>query len=137
MRSVLAAMMISFMLLGAGCAMMVHRAFAQEDTLHDHDHGHGEYHDVYKGWAQPGLYPGSCCSARITDEAGNTTGDCDWTEARVVDGHWVARRPDGVWIDIPDERIIKEKNPDPTGSRAHLCYYYGQVLCFVPPTGGT
>jgi hypothetical protein len=98
-----------------------------------HDAGHAQHHDVYKTWMQPGGFA-SCCDAKKTVD-GVTTGDCYPTQARLVQGHWVALRDDGVWVDIPDDKIIRERNP---GSEdAHLCFNYGQVLCFVPPdTGG-
>jgi hypothetical protein len=32
--------------------------------------------------------------------------------------------------------IVREKNPDPTGTRAHICESGGYVFCFVPPFGG-
>lgn len=130
MRSVLALFILSFMMIGAGCSMTIRHAFAQDHA------GHAEFHEEYKNWAQPGFANGSCCSARVTDENGRTTGDCFPTDARIVDDHWTARRYDGVWVDIPDDRVIHEVNPDPTGTRAHLCYNYGKVLCFVPPFGG-
>ena len=38
---------------------------------------------------------------------------------------------------VPEEKIIREKNPDPTGRDAHFCYneYTRTPLCFVPPSG--
>lgn len=104
-------------------------AFAQTA----HDAGHAEHHeDKYRHWMQPGGLA-SCCNEKKTVD-GRTTGDCYPTKARVVDGGWVALRDDGVWIEIPDDRIIRERNP---GSEdGHLCYNYGRVLCFVPPDTG-
>ena len=90
-------------------------------------------HDHYKHWLQPGTNI-SCCDEKKTVD-GKTTGDCYPTQARLVRGSWVALRDDGVCVDIPDDLILRERNP---GSEdAHLCFNYGRVLCFVPPdTGG-
>lgn len=96
--------------------------------------GHALHHDFYKTWMQPGGTLG-CCNAKETDADGVTTGDCYPTEAKVVAGHWTAKRDDGVWIEIPDSKIIRERNPN--GQDAHLCYNYGLVLCFVPPDSGS
>lgn len=96
--------------------------------------GHALHHDFYKTWMQPGGLAG-CCNAKETDADGITSGDCYPTEAKVVAGHWTAKRDDGTWVDIPDERVIRERNPN--GQDAHLCYNYGMVLCFVPPDSGS
>jgi hypothetical protein len=66
---------------------------------------------------------------------GQTTGDCAPTRAEVRQGHWWAKLQGlSEWVQIPDERIIKERNPTP--EQGHLCYLYGRVLCFVPPSTG-
>lgn len=99
------------------------------------DH-HPLHHDFYRHWMQPGVSPPvSCCNARKT-EHGIETGDCEPTKARIVNGNWQAwLRQESRWIDIPDSKIIRERNP--TGQDAHLCWSFGRVLCFVPEdTGG-
>jgi hypothetical protein len=100
-----------------------------------HDAGHAQHHDVYKEWKQPGTQS-SCCNEKKTVD-GYITGDCYPTVAEIRAATWWAKRDNGVWVEIPDDRIVREMNPDPTGEGAHLCWNYGQVLCFRPPnTGG-
>jgi len=98
---------------------------------------HSPHHaDFYRHWMQPGVIPPiSCCKARKV-EGGVETGDCEPTKARIVNGNWQAwLRQESRWIDIPDDKIIRERNP--TGQDAHLCWSFGRVLCFVPEdTGG-
>lgn len=107
-------------------------AFAFTPKARAQDNGHHLYHaDYYSKWHQPGTHA-SCCNGKETKD-GQTTGDCAPTRAEVRQGHWWAKLQ-GLpeWVQIPDERIIKEHNPTP--EQAHLCYLYGQVLCFVPPS---
>jgi hypothetical protein len=141
MRSAGALIVLAFitMLLLSFAAMAqteIQRAMEMEQQ--DRNAAHAEHHDVYKTWCQPGrekpcLPYQSCCNERKEDGSG----DCYPTDAEFIDGHWSARLwRSKEWIIIPDEKIIKEINPDTTGSRAHLCEVYGQVLCFVPPFGG-
>ncbi len=113
------------LLVAAGIIAAVACAARAED-------GHALHHDKYMHWKQPGTNI-SCCNERKV-ENGVVTGDCSPAEARVVNGSWIARKPDGEWIDIPDDRIIRERNP--SSEDGHLCYNYGKVLCFVPPFGG-
>lgn len=128
-------------------------ALAQEHRLSPamtHQH-HGEFHDVYKTWCMPGSEKPcprvkSCCDGRVI-EGDLVDGDCYATEFRLIDGkRWIAkldehdrkRSDDGAeWIDIPDDRIIREKNPDSTGTRGHVCTarFSVSVLCAVPPAG--
>jgi hypothetical protein len=128
-------------------------AYAQADNepvgIDSRDSGpHEHYHDFYKDWRQPD--GSSCCNAnQYYDEEKlvHMLGDCEPTEAELrATGErrngrqvvqWWARLPKylgGEWVPIPDERVIKQINPEP--SKAHLCYNYGRVLCFVPPFGG-
>lgn len=102
-------------------------------------HHHPLHQDFYRHWMQPGTNV-SCCDARITKD-GREIGDCEPTQAelrRSKDGavQWFAwLRQESRWVEIPDSRIIRERNPNAVD--AHLCFNYGQVLCFVPPdTGG-
>ena len=97
------------------------------------------HEDYYQHWKQPGTNM-SCCNARVLSN-GEEIGDCESTNAELFKDaqgeiHWKAwLRQETRWIEIPDERIIREHNP--TAEGAHLCWNYGQVLCFVPPaTGG-
>jgi hypothetical protein len=113
------------------------RARAQDQA----EHHHSPWHDFYKDWKQPNSTSG-CCNARH-DQNGTEVGDCDATEARLQkDASGVLRwfayfKKENRWIPVPDEKIIREKNPDPTGRDAHFCYneYTRTPLCFVPPSG--
>jgi hypothetical protein len=106
--------------------------------------GHYQFHDShYRHWKQPGTNI-SCCSDH----------DCAPAKAELRQGQWFALRsgewngatdeedrPEWLvlrqseWIAVPEERIIRV--PNPTVEGAHLCYWKGVVVCFVPPnTGG-
>jgi hypothetical protein len=100
------------------------------------DH-HPLHHDFYRTWMQPNGM-GSCCNARVVHPNGGETGDCEPTEARLIAGRWYARLPHaGAFIEVPDSKVIRERNPTQGGTDAHLCWTYSQgVLCFVPPFGG-
>ncbi len=106
----------------------------------DHN-GHMQFHeDFYKTWKQPGTQIG-CCNARI-EKDGTHVGDCEPTKAELRKGHdgkpqwfaWV--RWESRWVEIPEGRILRERNPTQGGTDAHICFNYGNVLCFVPPFGG-
>ena len=127
---------------GAALFGMTHKARSQT-----HDHGHAEFHDVYREWMMPQRPDMPCCNARV-ERGGEVVGDCYATTAEPrpsaehPDGPivWWAKRHDGVWIEINRRYILNELNPDSTGSRAHLCENFhlgGGVLCFLPPTGGS
>jgi hypothetical protein len=109
-------------------------ALAQSDN---HGNGHAQFHrDFYQHWREPGDANASCCNARIEAD-GRETGDCEPTKARLRDGHWEAWvRQIGRWQKIPDEKIIKQPNPNIFD--AHLCWTPRRgTICFVPPdTGG-
>lgn len=111
----------------------------------NHDQGHAEFHDVYRTWMMPHSPTTPCCDAKKTIN-GETTGDCYPTLAELrpsalaaLKGQpvWWALRDNGEWIEVPEDRYIRELNPDPTGSRAHICEVDGSVFCFRPPVGGT
>lgn len=119
-----------------------HKAHSQHGAS-----GHGQFHADYSHWLQPNSTT-SCCNAREKLQGGGFVGDCYPTEFKLIstkDGpKWRARlaEEDGPglekdgWITIPDEKIIREHNPDPSGVTGHLCInQYGYVLCAVPPTG--
>lgn len=104
-------------------------ATAQDATAHD---GHLLYHaDFYQHWKQPGSGH-SCCNAKVTNGL-TTRGDCFPTQAEMRKGRWWAKTDSNKWVPIPDDKILKERNPDPEA--AHLCYD-SRVLCFVPPNTG-
>ena len=108
-------------------------AFATSPKARAQDNGHHLYHaDHYSQWKQPGTNV-SCCNGKETKD-GRTTGDCYPTTAEVRAGSWWAKRDDGQWVIVPNDRILRERNPDV--ERAHLCFNYGSVLCFVPPSTG-
>lgn len=111
-----------------GLAFMAGRVTAQ-----DHAEGHLKYHPAYSTWKQPGTEL-SCCNAKETAN-GVTVGDCYPTAFRLTPSGWQAQRDTGDWIDIPDSRLLREPNPDPSGVTGHLCEGYGIVFCARPPTG--
>lgn len=126
------------------CLFVQRTARAQERTFRGpgalcvadahHDEGHARYHDFYQRWLRPDTHT-SCCNMRIVLPGGGMTGDCRPTRFRLSKGHWQAQLDDGTWIAVPDDRIIREKNPDPTGQDGHLCEAGGMIFCAVPPTG--
>lgn len=100
------------------------------------DH-HPLHKDFYRTWQRPdGM--GSCCNARIVHPNGGETGDCEPTETRLIGGRWYARLPHaGAFIEVPDSKIIREKNPTQGGTDGHLCWTEASgIMCFVPPFGG-
>lgn len=87
----------------------------------------------FKSLERPDFGPGySCC-----DES-----DCRRTVSRVVTGDNGDRRieartppsethPEGQWVEVPEEKILRPKQPNPTGSDV-LCYTPDRgVMCFV------
>jgi len=100
---------------------------------------HPLHQDFYMKWMQPNSSMG-CCNARVKTPDGGEVGDCEPVPAEIKNGSWRAWFPKETrWIDIPDDRIIRERNPEQGGPNGHLCYneYTKKVLCFVPPdTGG-
>lgn len=111
-----------------GLALLAPRAFGQD--------GHERWHQYYRTWMQPGTTI-SCCNARV-NTYGVEHGDCEPTRAEIRNGHWYAwERFAGEWLLMPDDKILRERNP--SGEEGHLCFnkWTKQVLCFVPPdTGG-
>jgi hypothetical protein len=85
----------------------------------------------YSTWMETDHPNVSCCSKD----------DCYPTEARPgVNTQWAARRrEDGLWIDVPDEKVERVRQP-PDG-RAHVCmpkagtYAWNPIYCFAPPAG--
>lgn len=117
--------------LGSAVAMCSEHVRAQ-----DHDTSHAKFHDFYRDWLRPDTGT-SCCNMRQSTPDGDMTGDCRVTRFQVgKDGHWQALLDDGkTWISVPDDKVIREKNPDPSGVDGHLCENVGVVYCAVPPTG--
>jgi hypothetical protein len=86
-------------------------AFATAPKTRAQDNGHHRHHaDHYSKWKQPGTDT-SCCDGRET-KGGQITGDCYPTTAEVRAGSWWAKTDDGRWVNVPDDRIIRERNPD-------------------------
>ena len=100
---------------------------------------HHPLHDFYKTWNQPGTTT-SCCNAR-REVNGEEYGDCEPAPSELRGkgqtlAWWVYIRQIREWQRVPDEKIIRERNPDTTGQNAHLCWTpLGGILCFVPKTG--
>ena len=123
-----------FSIIAAVLAAFPISALAQD---HNHANGHAQFHrDFYQYWREPGDPNASCCNARIESD-GRETGDCEPTQARVRDGHWEAWvRQIDRWQKIPDDKILKQ--PNPNALDGHLCWTpWRGTVCFVPPdTGG-
>ena len=74
-------------------------------------------------------------------ENGSIIGDCRPTEFRpVIEGGkfvgWKARLDDGTFTGrLPDEKRVKEKNPDLSGVSGHLCESNGIIYCWREPAG--
>jgi len=71
---------------------------------------------------------------------------CDWSDTRPVQvrtqgGRYQVRfrldqvfgAPVGVWLDVPDDAVIRTANPIGV---AIASYYAGRVQCFVPASDG-
>lgn len=107
----------------------------------DHAAGHDEFHPAYEKWMQPDHPYTSCCHAKRVNEEGDVEGDCYPTDfLPVLDpngkfDYWMAKRDNGAWIAIPEGKVLREKNPDPSGVRGHLCESSGVVYCARPPAG--
>jgi hypothetical protein len=99
------------------------------------DH-HPLHKDFYHKWRAPDNPDVSCCNARMPGAFGGEIGDCEPTQARVVNGQWQAWvRQQGIWIPIPEAKILREKNPNIFDG--HLCWTPDRgVICFVPPNVG-
>lgn len=114
-------------------AVLVLGALIAAARAQDH---HPLHRDFYRHWRAPDNPNASCCDARI-EKDGTVVGDCEPTQARIVAGRWQAWvRQLGLWLPVPDEKIMKEPNPNIFD--AHLCWTKDRgVICFKPPdTGG-
>jgi hypothetical protein len=108
---------------------VVSKAFGQS--------GHERFHHYYLHWKQPGTTV-SCCNARV-NQGGVEVGDCEPTRYEMRNGDWYAwHRQQDKWIKVPDDRLLRERNP--SGEEGHLCSvnHSGQwvILCAVPPDVG-
>jgi hypothetical protein len=52
--------------------------------------------------------------------------DCARTQARTQGDHWKARAPDGSWIDVPADTVVRAQG-NPTGEPV-LCAYEDEIL---------
>ena len=72
---------------------------------------------------------------RLREEEDEEIGDCEPTTAEIRGDRWFAwLREQARWVEIPHEVILREINPSP--EKAHLCFAYERVLCFLPPHSG-
>ena len=118
--------------LAAALALMPSRAKAQE--AHE---GHAQFHDHYRHWVIPGTADVPCCNAKYDFEGRLLKdGDCYPTTAHVENGVWIVKLDTGVEVEVPENRIVREPNPDPTGEKAHVCESNATILCFRPPNLG-
>ena len=99
----------------------------------------GQHHELHadhsRHWQRPDV-GGSCCNARpasVGDEHdSDEEGDCAPTAAELRGGRWFAwLDAEQRWVEIPDDVILREINPSP--DKAHLCFAFERVLCFLPP----
>ena len=129
MRRLLISLLVAAIALVIALVFLAAHAFAQD--------GHARWHQYYLHWKQPGTTI-SCCNARIATPGYPEIGDCEPTRYEMRNGEWYAwLRQESRWLHIPDDRIIKERNP--SGEEGHLCYalHSKTILCAVPPdTGG-
>ena len=80
------------------------RVQAQDGRLGE---GHSDLHPWYRGLAQPGMSPGSCCSDQ----------DCrptQWRQGRAA----IEVKIEGKWCPVPGEKILPIAAPD---GQAHVC----------------
>jgi hypothetical protein len=105
-------------------------AWAQSDEFHN-GHHHELHHDYYRHWQRPDV-GGSCCNARPAEKGIDEEGDCEPTTAEWRGGRWFAwLDAEKRWVEIPNNVILQEINPSP--DKAHLCFGFERVLCFLPP----
>ncbi|HYI03648.1 MAG TPA: hypothetical protein VD858_02065 [Reyranella sp.] len=57
------------------------------------------------------------------------------TTAEFRGDRWFAwLREQARWVEVPHEVILRDVNSSP--EKAHLCFAYERVLCFLPPHSG-
>lgn len=97
---------------------------------HAHDHEHPELNDWLMTLHSPG--GGPCCDMSDT----NHVNDLDW-ETQSKDNSHYRVRIDGKWIDVPDDKVVKE--PNKAGFALEWHYYFdGEpvIRCFMPGSFG-
>ena len=123
-----------FYMVAAGAALIL---WATEGRGQGHQHHHPFHKDFYQMWRDPSNPQISCCNARIEQPDGVEIGDCEPSKAEVRDGSWwVWIRQTREWLLVPDNKILRERNPNTFD--AHVCWTQMRgIICFVPPdTGG-
>jgi hypothetical protein len=114
--------------------LLVAGAAARDGLAQSSGHHHAFHDDHYRTWQRPDV-GGSCCNARLREEEDAEIGDCEPTTAEYRGDRWFAWLRDQTrWVEIPHEVILREINPSP--EKAHLCFAYERVLCFLPPHSG-
>jgi hypothetical protein len=115
-------------------SLLVACAAAGDGLAQSIRHHHELHADHYRTWQRPDV-GGSCCNARLEEEEGEEVGDCEPTTAELRGDRWFAwLREQARWVEIPHEAILREINPSP--EKAHLCFAFERVLCFLPPYSG-
>lgn len=96
-----------------------------QDHQHPTETFDGATARFYETWMRPDQPMVSCCNKM----------DCaPVSEVKQVNGQWKARRvSDGVWLDIPPEKV-EERRDSPDG-RSHLCSIGSTILCFIVGSG--
>lgn len=97
-------------------------------------------HEHYSDWKVPGTN-GSCCNERV-EKDGTETGDCEIAPFEVRQDNegnvdwYVYIRQVKRWQKVPEQTLLREKNPDPAGIDGHVCWTLPKgVICARPPTG--
>jgi hypothetical protein len=128
-------------------ALVVCMFYAVKGSAEEGHEGHEQYHVYYERWMMPDHPQVSCCHARRKEpvgEGGQMTiiGDCYPTEFKLVDGEWWALLDPETnggkreFVRPPENKRLREKNPDPSGVSGHLCEGVNhEIYCWVSPTG--
>lgn len=140
--------LISAALLGAFLLVFAtsHKARAEgpEGEVFQEHPGHEKGHDVYQNWMRPDVPTSGCCDEKIWHDSNGykwSTGHCYETDAKIVSGEWVVKLDNGMWVKVPNIRVLG-KVPSPNPARPHVCENYSStpkdpILCFREPVGGT
>lgn len=92
-------------------------------SLRSAGHNHGQHDEWIRSLKRPDG-GGSCCNLQ----------DCRVTAARITPRGWEARNQFGMWVDVPADKIIRNRG-NPTGAPV-LCWLPGPgVMCFIEPIG--
>lgn len=130
---------LDWYLVGAIALAMVFAncAFSPKARAQEH---HAPFHDFYKEWKQPSNGY-SCCAARF-NERGEEVGDCEESHFELrsdKNGNldwWAFVKKANRWMLMEENKRIREKNPDSTGTHGHACWSPSSgLLCWIPPTG--